>query len=226
LWGAAGTVKARIGVIRDCAFNFYYPENLEALANEGAELIFINSLKDRLPDIDGLYIGGGFPEFFLEELEANRALRQDIAEAVEDGLPVYAECAGLMYLCRAISWKDHWYEMVGIIPAKVEICERPQGHGYVVAEVMSENPLFPMGLTIRGHEFHHSNLLPIDDLQFAYQIERGKGITDKKDGIVYKNLFVSFIHLHALGTPEWAEGFVSLASKGKRAIREVYSYEG
>ena len=216
--GAAGTVKARIGVIRDCAFNFYYPENLEALANEGAELIFINSFKDRLPKLDGLYIGGGFPEFFLKELEGNRGLRRDIAEAVQEGLPVYAECAGLMYLCRSISWKNRSYEMVGVIPSRVQLSERPEGHGYVVAEVMSENPLFPVGLTIRGHEFHHSNLLPIDDLQFAYQIERGKGITDKKDGIVYKNLFASFIHLHALGTPEWAEGFVSLASKGKRAI--------
>jgi len=216
--GAAGTVKARIGVIQDCAFNFYYPENLEALANEGAELLFINSFKDRLPKLDGLYIGGGFPEFFLKELEGNRGLRRDIAEAVQEGLPVYAECAGLMYLCRSISWQNRSYETVGVIPSRVQLSERPEGHGYVVAEVMSENPLFPVGLTIRGHEFHHSNLLPIDDLQFAYQIERGKGITDKKDGIVYKNLFASYVHLHALGTPEWAEGFVSLASKGKRAI--------
>ena len=216
--GAAGTVKARIGVIRDCAFNFYYPENLEALANEGAELLFINSFKDRLPKLDGLYIGGGFPEFFLKELEGNRGLRRDIAEAVHEGLPVYAECAGLMYLCQSICWKNQSYEMVGVIPSEINLSERPEGHGYVVARVIGENPLFPVGLTIRGHEFHHSNLLPIDDLQFAYQIERGKGITDKKDGIVYKNLFASYVHLHALGTPEWAEGFVSLASKGKRAI--------
>jgi cobyrinic acid a,c-diamide synthase len=111
--------------------------------------------------------------------------------------------------------------MVGVIPSEVKLSGRPEGHGYVVAEVMSENPLFPVGLTIRGHEFHHSNLLPIDDLQFAYQIERGKGITDKKDGIVYKNLFASYVHLHALGTPEWAKGFVSLASKEKSGSRGI-----
>ena len=211
--------KVKIGVIRDRAFNFYYPENFEALANEGAELLFIDSFQDRLPKVDGLYIGGGFPEFFLKELEGNRGLRQDIAEAVEEGLPVYAECAGLMYLCRSISWKNHSYEMVGVIPSQVQLSERPEGHGYVVAEVMRKNPLFPVGITLRGHEFHHSSLLPLDDLQCAYRIKRGKGITGKRDGIVYRNLFASYIHLHALGTPEWAESFVSLASKKKTTLR-------
>lgn len=218
--GNARTKKVRIGIIRDRAFHFYYPENLEALAIEGAELLFIDSFKDRLPKVDGLYIGGGFPEFFLKELEGNRRLRQDIGEAVHEGLPVYAECAGLMYLCRSISWKKRSYKMVGVIPSEINLSERPEGHGYVVAKVIDENPLFPVGLTIRGHEFHHSSLLPIDDLQFAYQIRRGKGITGQKDGIVYKNLFASYVHLHALGTPEWAKSFVTLASKGKRTTRK------
>jgi cobyrinic acid a,c-diamide synthase len=213
--GAAGTVKARIGVIRDCAFNFYYPENLEALANEGAELLFINSFKDRLPKLDGLYIGGGFPEFFLKELEGNRGLRRDIAEAVQEGLPVYAECAGLMYLCRSIRWQDRSYEMIGIIPTDVELSQRPEGHGYVVAEVIGENPFFPVGLTLRGHEFRHSSLSHAEGLRFAVQVKRGQGIHGKQDGIVYKNLFASYIHLHALGIPEWAHRFVGLASKEK-----------
>ena len=219
--GTARTQKVRIGIIRDRAFNFYYPENLEALAMEGAELLFIDSFKDRLPKVDGLYIGGGFPEFFLMELEGNRGLRQDIAKAVHKNLPVYAECAGLMYLCRSISWNRRSYEMVGVIPSEISLSDRPEGHGYVIAKVINENPLFPVGLTIRGHEFHHSNLLPIDDLQFAYRIQRGKGIADKKDGIVFKNLFASYVHLHALGTPEWAKSFVALASKGKRATRRL-----
>jgi len=211
----------RIGILRDRAFNFYYPENFEALVNEGAELLFIDSFKDRLPKVDGLYIGGGFPEFFLKELEGNRSLRHDIAEAVQEGLPVYAECAGVMYLCRSISWQNRSYEMVGIIPAEVQLSEKPEGHGYVVAEVMSENPIFPVGLTIRGHEFHHSSLVNLNGLQFAYRILRGQGMTGKRDGIVYKNLFASYIHLHALGTPEWAKGFVSLASKEKSGSRGI-----
>jgi cobyrinic acid a,c-diamide synthase len=214
-------IKAKIGVVRDRAFNFYYPENLEALKKEGAQLIFINSFVDRLPEIDGLYFGGGFPEFFLEDLKKNRELREDIAEAIEAGLPVYAECAGLMYLCRTIHWKGKSYEMVGIIPAEVQLSERPEGHGYVIAEVIEENPFFPVGLTLRGHEFHHSVLPHPGDLRFAYQVKRGQGIHHQLDGIVYKNLFASYVHLHALGTPEWAHGFVSLASKEKRSNRRI-----
>jgi len=207
--------KARIGIMRDRAFNFYYPENLEALEKEGAQLLFINSFMDRLPEVDGLYFGGGFPEFFLEDLEKNRELRRDIAKAIEGGLPVYAECAGLMYLCRHIHWQGKSYEMVGIVPAKVQLSEKPEGHGYVIAEVIEENPLFPKGLTLRGHEFHHSSLSCLGDLRFAYRVKRGQGIHRQLDGIVYKNLFASYVHLHALGTPEWAHRFVSLASKEK-----------
>ncbi len=219
---AASAQKVWIGIIRDRAFNFYYPENLEALVMEGAELLFIDSFKDRLPKIDGLYIGGGFPEFFLKELEGNRELRRDIGKAVHEGLPVYAECAGLMYLCQSISWKHRSYKMVGVISSEISISEKPEGHGYVVARVINKNPFFSVGLTLRGHEFHHSNPLPTGPLQFAYQIERGKGIAERKDGIVFKNLFASYVHLHALGTPEWAKGFVALASKAKESARNDY----
>jgi cobyrinic acid a,c-diamide synthase len=207
------TGLAKIGVMLDPVFNFYYPENLEALSRAGAELAFINSLRDRLPEIDGLYIGGGFPEFFLDKLEANRGLRWDIGDAVDSGLPVYAECAGLMYLCRGICWKGQRHEMVGVIPAEVEISQRPQGHGYVVAEVTGENPFLPIGLTIRGHEFHHSKLAESNGLDFAYRIRRGQGINGNADGIVHKNVFAAYTHLHALGTPQWADAFVSLASQ-------------
>ena len=208
--------RMRIGVLRDRAFSFYYPENLEALTREGAELLFINSLTDRLPEVDGLYIGGGFPEFFLKELEGNVGLRRDIAHAVEKNLPVYAECAGLMYLCRSISWQGKSYEMVGIIPSGILLSKKPEGHGYVEAEVTTENPWFPVGRIIRGHEFHHSSLLDSEDLHLAYRIKKGQGIKGKKDGIVYKNLFASYVHLHASGTPEWARSFVSLTMEEKQ----------
>ena len=215
--------KPRIGIMRDRAFNFYYPENLEALKKEGAQPVFINSFVDRLPEVDGLYFGGGFPEFFLEDLEKNRELREDIARAIESGLPVYAECAGLMYLCRSIHWQGRSYEMVGIIPAEVQLSKKPEGHGYAVVEVIDENPFFPVGLTLRGHEFHHSSLSSPGDIRFAYQVKRGQGVGNQRDGIVYKNLFASYVHLHALGTPEWARGFVSLASKERRSNRRFDS---
>ena len=211
-----GVGTVRIGVIRDQVFNFYYPENLVALQQAGAELVFINSIADRLPEVDGLYIGGGFPEFFLKELEANRDLREDIAYAIEDNMPVYAECAGLMYLCRGIRWQNQRHEMVGIIPAEVELSHRPQGHGYVEAEVVEDNPLFPKGVNIRGHEFHHSKLTKLGDLEFAYRIKRGHGISGSSDGIIYKNTFAAYTHLHALGMPEWAESFVGLALRERK----------
>jgi len=216
-----GTPKVRLGVIFDQVFNFYYPENLEGLRQWGADLVFINSLQDRLPQVDGLYIGGGFPEFFLEKLEKNKELRQDLWKAIEKGLPVYAECAGLMYLCRKIHWQGRSYEMVGVIPAEVQVSEKPEGHGYVVVEIIGENPLFPIGLTIHGHEFHHSKLSIKNGVKFAYQLRRGHGIDGKRDGVLYKNMFATYTHLHALGIPCWAEAFVSLALKVKQSSRKV-----
>lgn len=206
----------KIGVLFDRVFNFYYPENLDALRTEGAEVIYINSLEDQeLHDIDGLYIGGGFPELFLSELQNNKGLRKKIASAIENGLPVYAECAGLMYLCRGIHWQNKWYAMVGIIPADVEVFKRPQGHGYVEVEVISENPFFPLGLTFKGHEFHHSRLTNLNGLKFAYRIKRGHGVNNTGDGIFYKNIFASYTHLHALGAPNWAKAFVVLILRQK-----------
>ncbi|MFC2067576.1 cobyrinate a,c-diamide synthase [Chloroflexota bacterium] len=218
--GATQPAKAslvKIGVMFDKVFNFYYPENLEALTQAGADLVFIDSLRDQqLPDIDGLYLGGGFPELYLEELEANRSLRVDIAQAIEDGLPVYAECAGLMYLCHGIHWHDKWHEMVGIIPSEVEICQKPQGHGYVEVEITGQNPLFPIGLTLRGHEFHYSRLKRLAGLKFAYQMRRGQGIDGQVDAIIYNNVLAAYTHLHALGVPQWAEAFVSLALQERK----------
>jgi cobyrinic acid a,c-diamide synthase len=207
----------RIGVVFDQVFNFYYPENLEALAARGAELVFINSLKDRhLPHIDGLYIGGGFPELYLEELAANRSLMDDVALAVEEGLPVYAECAGLMFLSRGIIMGAKLNKMVGVIPVEVELSKKPQGHGYVEAEVISENPFFPPGTALRGHEFHHSRIVDPNNVKRVLNIGRGKGIDGTSDGIVYKNVYAAYTHLHALGTPHWAEAFISLSLRGRK----------
>ena len=105
--------------------------------------------------------------------------------------------------------------MVGVIPSDVQLSKKPQGHGYVVADVVDENPLFPVGLNLRGHEFHHSNLVSSKGLHFVYRMQRGQGVSGNNDGIVYKNVFGSYVHLHALGTPEWATGFVSLMRKEK-----------
>jgi cobyrinic acid a,c-diamide synthase len=209
---------SRIGVIQDRVFSFYYPDYVEALRDVGADIVPINALYDwKLPDIDGLYIGGGFPELYPAGLEANSGLRADIAARIEDGLPTYAECAGLMYLCRAIGWQGKRYKMVGVIPAEVELSRRPEGHGYVEVEVMTENPWFSTGLVLHGHEFHHSRLIAEEPLVTAYQVRRGHGIDGHVDGIFYKNMFASYTHLHVLGAPEWARSFAALALNYREA---------
>jgi cobyrinic acid a,c-diamide synthase len=140
-----------------------------------------------------------------------------VASRIEGGMPVYAECAGMMYLCRAIRWKGKRYEMAGVIPAEVELSERPAGHGYVEAEVVGANPFFGKGRIVRGHEFHHSRLAFDRELGFAWKIRRGHGIDGTWDGIVYKHVFAAYTHLHALGAPEWAGNFVGLIMNERKA---------
>ena len=205
----------KIGVVMDRAFSFYYPENFEALKNAGAEIVFFNALEDRfLPDVDALYIGGGFPEMFTDELEDNESLRKDIKNAVEDGMPVYAECGGLMYLSRSISWNGKTKEMVGAIPCDTEMTKRLQAHGYVILQDKVS------GLEIRGHEFHYSRIRNLGDVSFLYKVIRGKGIDGIHDGIIYKNVTASYTHLHAGGALQWAEDFVKSI-----ANRQMYKYK-
>lgn len=208
-----------IGVIRDRVFSFYYPENFEALQEAGARLVFIDSLHDaQLPRIDALYIGGGFPEIFMEELSANREMLRSIRAAIEQGLPVYAECGGLMYLSRKIHWDGRSAEMVGALPCTVEMTTHPQGHGYVLAETLPGNPFFQPGCSLRGHEFHHSRLVNMDgDLPTAYQLLRGNGFGNQRDGVVYGSVLASYTHLHAGGSPEWAPSLVGAARRNAEA---------
>lgn len=209
----AGNPQPTIGVVRDQAFSFYYPENLEALERCGARLVFIDALySPHLPPVDALYIGGGFPELFLEALSRNVAFRQEVRQAVEAGLPVYAECGGLMYLSRSITWAGQRAEMVGALPCDVEMTATPQGHGYVLAECSGENPFFPIGTRLRGHEFHNSRLVNLPQgWPLALRLERGAGIADQRDGLVYRKVFASYCHLHVGGAPGWAEGLVKQA---------------
>jgi cobyrinic acid a,c-diamide synthase len=203
-----------IGVMLDRAFHFYYPENLEALESAGAQLCFIDSMKDKTPPpIDGLYIGGGFPELYLKEIGANGSLMNHIRASVEAGLPVYAECGGLMFLCDRIRMGGEEHAMAGVIPADVDFVDRPQGHGYVEAEVRYGNPFYPVGTRLKGHEFHHSRITPGRGIHCALQLLRGRGIDGWSDGIVYRNLFASYMHVHASGTPAWAESFAALARR-------------
>lgn len=207
-----------VGVIRDRSFSFYYPENLEALVEAGAQLVEISAISDQhLPPIDGLYIGGGFPEVLAPELEANVSFRQHLREQIEKGLPVYAECGGLMYLGRRIHWEDKSYAMVGALPLEVEMLKKPQGHGYMHLEVLPGTPYFPPGKIVKGHEFHNSRVIDLaPDCDFAFRVLRGHGINGEFDGIRHKNVLALYNHIHAVAEPEWAHRFVNLAKNWRR----------
>lgn len=213
-----------IGVFMDPAFCFYYPENLEALAKNGAELVFINALEDAsLPDVDGLYLGGGFPESFLRELSGNCSLLRDVREAARSGIPLYAECGGLIYLCSAAHYEGETYPLANVFPFEMGFQNKPVGHGYLDMKSVCDSPWFAKGERIRAHEFHYSK--PFDSSEIdAYQFEvlRGFGVTGKRDGVLRGNLFASFAHLHAVANPGWARRFVALASdykvKGRYAV--------
>jgi len=206
----------KIGYLKDSAFSFYYPENLEQLAHAGAQLLAISPLHDeRLPeDLSALYIGGGFPETHAHALAANRSMLGSIRAAAEAGLPIYAECGGLILLARTLIWKSARYEMAGVFPFEAEVFDTAQGHGYIELLVDTENPFFPAGTTLRGHEFHYSQIAPQSDWAVtACKVRRGTGCFHGRDAAVAKNVWASYTHLHALATPEWAQGLLQAASK-------------
>lgn len=210
----------KIGIIRDSAFQFYYPENFEELQKRGAELIEISALHaKKLPEIDALYIGGGFPETHAIVLGKNLSFKKSVRKAVEEGLPVYAECGGLMYLGDALVLDRNTYHMAGIFPLRFSLQKKPQAHGYTMVKVAMSNPFYKKGTLIRGHEFHYSGVISQKKnkgLKFAFKMERGEGIMDGKDGICYKNVLATYTHLHALGCPQWAEGILRQAKKYRR----------
>ncbi len=212
--------KVRIGIARDRAFGFYYADDLDALQAAGAELVPFDALNDaHLPDVDGLYIGGGFPEACAVELEANATLRNEIKQAIDGGLPAYAECGGLMYLSRGIEYEGRIYEMVGAIPGDVKMHAKPIGRGYVHLKEDEAHP-WPRpeapARQIKAHEFHYSSLenLP-PDTRFAYHVERGYGINGERDGLVVNNLLASYTHLRTIGSCYWASRFVAYVRRQK-----------
>ncbi|MBE0583404.1 MAG: cobyrinate a,c-diamide synthase [Desulfofustis sp.] len=202
----------RIGILQDAAFQFYYPENLFALRRCGAELVPINALADPgLPPLDGLYIGGGFPETSASELAVNGSFRASVRAAAEAGLPIYAECGGLIYLGTSILLEDGEYPLVGLFPVRFGMAGKPQAHGYSIFSVEGDNPFYPQGLQVKGHEFRYSTILewPGDPQELVVRMERGTGFMEGRDGLVFRNVLALYTHVHAEGTPAWAEGFVA-----------------
>ncbi|MDP6179872.1 MAG: hydrogenobyrinic acid a,c-diamide synthase (glutamine-hydrolyzing) [Desulfatiglandales bacterium] len=219
-----GTDPPRVGFIRDGSFKFYYPENLEQLKNLGAVLVEIDSIADReLPDLDGLYIGGGFPETQAEALADNRRFRESLKQEIQTGLPVYAECGGLMYLGESLLINEKIYPMVGALPLKFVLEKKPQGHGYTILEVNRENPYYPVGEVLRGHEFHYSRPLASrpEEINTVFKVRRGIGLDGQRDGLCKKNLLATYTHLHAAGNPLWGKSFFKAVINSKNLRTKI-----
>jgi cobyrinic acid a,c-diamide synthase len=216
---SAKSPKVKIGILKDAAFQFYYPENLQGLVNEGAELVEINAMTATvLPEIDGLYIGGGFPETSAGLLSENAAFRASVRQAAESGLPVYAECGGLIYLGESIMLDDKVYPLAGVFPVRFGLHRKPQAHGYTELNVVSSNPYYETGSRIKGHEFRYSTVLSWDGKKsdLVFEMDRGVGFKEGRDGLVYKNVLALYTHIHALSTPGWAVSFVSKACEFRK----------
>jgi cobyrinic acid a,c-diamide synthase len=206
----------RIGYLRDSAFTFYYPENLAELERAGAALAPISALQaTSLPiGLHALYIGGGFPETHARALSANSSFLESLRHAWAAGLPVYAECGGLILLARSLAWQGVRYPMANVFPIDVEAFATPQGHGYSELRVDAPNPFFPQGDVLRGHEFHYSSIVSgSESVRSACAVLRGTGCGSGRDGLVAQNVFAAYTHLHATATPQWASGILAAARK-------------
>lgn len=207
IWSTEKTrEKTKIGIPFDESFNFYYQENLEALLENNAEIVYFSPIHDEeIPDVDALYIGGGYPEVFKKELSANKTMLKSIKNFSEDKHPIYAECGGLMYLTKSIDKLD----MVNVFPYESELTKKVQGLSYTIAEVLQDNPILKKGRQYHGHEFHYSKVeyTGSNKKDFAFEMKRGVGITGKYDGLMKNNTVASYIHTHTSCLPEFAYNF-------------------
>ena len=223
--------RPKIGFIRDSAFWFYYPDNLELLEKMGASLVACSALDDKeLPPVDALYIGGGFPESHAAALAANTDFRKSLREAVEAGLPVYAECGGLMYLGKELLVEEKVFPMTGVFPFRFVLGKRPHGHGYTILDVDAPNPYFPIGETLHGHEFHYSHIPEWEEGPFTlvFKVKRGQGIHGGRDGLLYKNVLATYSHVHASGTKGWAKTLLEKAFcyERNKLLEQAWSVSG
>lgn len=219
----AGNVgPVRLGIAQDAAFHFYYPDNLAALEDAGATLVRFSPLAGGLPpDLDGIYIGGGYPEEHAAELSANRAIREDIRAFAASGRPVYAECGGLMYLSQGIETTGgERHAMTGVLPVWTRMLTRRKALGYVEVTSEDDSLLSPAGETLRGHEFHYSELVPTaeaaEDWRPAYRLRRRQEETSHPEGFQLGRVLASYVHLHFASHPGAASRVVRACQEGRQ----------
>ncbi len=206
-----------IGIASDKAFGFYYQDDIDKFLSHGVKIKYIDTLNDKkLPCIDALIIGGGFPELFLYELSRNNALKKEIKLFINKYGPTFAECGGLMYLSKSIKFKDRKYKMVGAINGDVTMHDQPVGRGYVNLETKKNHPWLPHQKSIPGHEFHHSRLDgKFIKSDFVFNVKRGYGVDGKSDGIIVKNLIATYSHIRDTSKTRWIRNFLDFIVETK-----------
>jgi cobyrinic acid a,c-diamide synthase len=211
---AAPAVRARIGMARDAAFNFYYDANVQWLRQWGAEVVEFSPLEDpALPtDVDGLYLGGGYPEVFAKSLSGNVSFLAALRRAHQAGMPIYAECGGLMYLVEAIQdAAGARYAMVGLLPGICRLTDRLQNFGYKEVISLRDSLLGGAGMRTRGHEFHYSVWEGRPAASSLYQTRSSRG-EENVEGYSVNNLTASYVHLHFDACPQVPRSFVEKAT--------------
>jgi cobyrinic acid a,c-diamide synthase len=211
----AATPTCKIGIAFDEAFHFYYEYNLALLQRFGAELVYFSPISDRnLPDVDGIYIGGGYPEMHAEALAGNRSMREQIAGFAANGGAVYGECGGLMYLSSGITTLERrHFPMAGVIPGQTIMHERLQALGYVEVETETDSVIGPAGLQFRGHQFRYSELEPLTDLNRAYRMTRHFDGRVIPEGYHLGNVLASYVHAHWASNPTIAQRLVEVCTR-------------
>jgi cobyrinic acid a,c-diamide synthase len=199
----------------DDAFHFYYEDNLARLRQLGAELAYFSPLKDtHLPAVDGVYLGGGYPELHAERLSDNQHLRRDLVQFAREGGPVYGECGGLMYLCQAIQTQGgKLHPMLGLLPGTAVVQSRLQALGYVEVETRADSVFGGAGLRFRGHQFRYSELRGVaDDAARLYRVTRCRSGEVSAEGYSSGSVLGSYVHAHWASNPRLAAGFVGACS--------------
>jgi cobyrinic acid a,c-diamide synthase len=213
--------QVALGVARDEAFSFYYEDALDLLESRGARIVPFSPLHDRdLPPVHGLYLGGGFPEIYAGKLADNVRLREQVKEAVVSGMPVYAECGGMMYLAQTLvdeAGREH--AMVGALPLVTRIQPHLAALGYVTLTATTDSVFLRKGETVRGHEFHFSTTTPLGPVEFGLASVGGRGLADGRDGICTPNVLASYAHVHFASHPVMAERFVNAAKNYRGQIQ-------
>ena len=210
------TTNTLIGIAYDAAFCFYYRSNIEAIQKR-AQVVYFSPMRDALPDVDGLYFGGGYPELYAAQLSANKHLLKDVKKNADDGMPIYGECGGLMYLSRTLSTVDGRRVSLGnVLPLDVQMTRKRQALGHVEVHAIGDCAIARTGDILRGHEYHYSTASVDNDARFTYRVTTGKGI-DGRDGITESNVVASYLHAHVYSMPHEFDVFVANANAFSRS---------